>query len=97
MARVVKPIVAALLAVLLLLVQAAAVSPDLHHWFHADTGGASHDCAAVLLQKGLAEGAPPVFVVAPPASAADPLPVSALPTPAAADRELPPGRAPPLA
>ena len=97
MARVAKPVLAGWLALLLLGGQAAAVSPDLHHWFHDDAGGANHDCAAVLLQKGFAESAPSVAVAPALPSAGD---VRPGPDPAVPFVRLPtrpPERAPPLA
>lgn len=95
--RVTKPALAGALTVLLLLVQAAAVSPDVHHWFHDDAGGANHDCAAVLLQKGLAEGAPSVSVAPAPPSSGNASFAPATAAPSAPRRVRPTERAPPLA
>lgn len=61
--RVAPAVLAGWVVMLLLAAQAAAVSPDLHDWLHADAQRVDHDCAAVLLQKGCAEGSPLVVVV----------------------------------
>ena len=31
---------------------ALAVSPELHHWFHQDSGNVNHECLVTLVSKG---------------------------------------------
>jgi hypothetical protein len=81
----------------LLAAQLVAVSPEAHHWLHGGAAGTHHECAAVLLDKGLIEPAaglpalavPALILVAPLEPAAG--------KPAAVPHFLPPGRAPPPA
>lgn len=92
-----KPVLAGGVALLLLLLQAVAVSPDLHHWLHDDAGGGSHDCAAALLQKGFAAGVPELSTApAPPSAGKVGLAIRTLP-PSVRVWIRPPERAPPLA
>lgn len=81
----------------LLAAQFVAVSPGAHHWLHGGAAGAHHECAAILLDKGLVEpaaGLPPLAVPALILVAPLEPPVR---KPDAAPHFLPPGRAPPPA
>jgi hypothetical protein len=81
----------------LLAAQLVAVSPEAHHWLHGGAAGAPHECAAVLLDKGLVEPAAGLPALAVPALIRfDPL-EPAIAKPVAAPHLLPPGRAPPRA
>ena len=91
-----KRIIATVLAALVLLLDAMAVSPALHELTHADAGQASHQCVVTLFAHGLidtTDAAIPVVAPFIPVTALPPLIVSAI-SPAIENR--PAGRAPPV-
>ena len=91
-----KAFIAALLACLVLLLDAMAVSPSLHELFHPDAGNADHQCAATMFAHGQVDSAvidvsvsaPIIFV-----AAASQIEISAF---APVIENLPAGRAPPV-
>lgn len=63
-----RRLLAAGTAMLVVLLAAFAVSPELHHWLHDDAGTETDGCAVMLFSNGLS--APPApLVVVPPAPA----------------------------
>gem|GEM_PF-5469391 len=81
----------------LLAAQLVAVSPEAHHWLHGGAAGASHECAAVLLDKGLVESAAGLTaLVVPVLILFAPLEPAAA-TSGVSPHLLPHGRAPPAA
>lgn len=80
-----------------LVVQAAAVSPDFHHWLHQEASTAGHVCAAAISQHGGVEPVdhPPLLLR--PESPSGPAVIAELCLlPLRSPHTFPLGRAPPV-
>jgi hypothetical protein len=51
---------------LVVMLNLLAASPELHRWFHADAGGAGHECAVTLFAHGQVDSAAVQIPVLPP-------------------------------
>jgi hypothetical protein len=92
-----KPALAALLAGIVLLLDAMAACPALHEMIHKDANEPDHQCAVVTLAHGKIESASCEIIVPPPTILVEvtkPFTISVF-TPAI--ENLPQGRAPPMA
>lgn len=90
------PLIGALTLFLFLILEALAVSPELHHLVHEDSRQEEHQCAVKLLSDDQVQIAPADINV-PVAESLDLLPVARVAMPLLRPAfQLPPGRAPPL-
>ena len=92
-----KKAVSLLCLSLFVLLQALAVSPELHRFLHHDANKAEHQCAVTLLAQGRLNAAPvPVFVIVSPVLIFE-IPAHPISAPVIVEYQLPPGRGPPAA
>jgi hypothetical protein len=61
-----KPALAALLAGIVLLLDAMAACPALHEMIHHDAGKEDHDCAVTMLAQGKANSVTCEIIIPPP-------------------------------
>jgi hypothetical protein len=95
-ARFGRPSIGALLAGLVLLLNAMAELPALHEFFHADAGQSGHQCAVTLFAHGQIDAADAAVAVVVPSIATEFLSQSPVSVFSIAAETLPPGRAPPI-
>lgn len=91
-----KPVLAGLLAALVLLSAFASVSHSLHHWLHEDHQTPSHYCLVTVLQQGQTDVVNVWAAAVPPAPG---IPIAALPSESffiSHDLMLHPERGPPV-
>lgn len=91
-----KAFIASLLACLVLLLDAMAVSPSLHELFHADAGKAEHQCVVTLFAHGQVDSASVEVTTLAPLTAFAACPVVKFSAFSPAIANLPAGRAPPV-
>jgi hypothetical protein len=94
-ARFGRPSIGALLAGLVLLLNAMAASPALHELIHKDADSASHSCAATLFAHGHVESAACDVLAVLPTTFVETTPHLEFSPFSTAIKNLPPGRAPP--
>jgi hypothetical protein len=90
-----KPVIAALLIGLVLLLNAMAAAPALHVLIHKDANNATHFCAATLFAHGYVESAACDVPVVLPTTFVQNTPHLEFSLFSTAIENLPPGRAPP--
>lgn len=91
-----KSALALVMAGVVLLVAAMAVSPELHHKIHGDSDAPNHQCAATMFAHGLVDSASadlPVVAPLPLIQTVSPVEISFF---SPAIENLPAGRAPPV-
>jgi hypothetical protein len=88
--------IAVSLMLLLWLQLAMAASETLHKFIHADADQPGHECAVTLFAHGQVETSPVDVPVPPPATGVETTPQPVPTVFNAPDRQLPPGRGPPL-
>jgi hypothetical protein len=89
--------IASLLTGLVLLLNAMAVSPSLHAWFHSDAADSGHQCAVTLFAHGQVDAASGDVSVVAPLPYVETTSSLALSVFSPAIDDLPAGRAPPVA
>jgi hypothetical protein len=88
-------VLAALLASLILLLNAMAACPALHHLIHGDADKTGHECAVMMFAHGKVESASVDVPAAVAAVSIETAPQIEFTIFSAAIENLPPGRAPP--
>jgi len=87
---------ASLLASLVLLLDALAVSPHLHECLHHDAGSSHHQCAVTIFEQGQVEAGSVEAAILQPAGVLVFVPSAVFSVFAPAIENLPAGRAPPV-
>jgi hypothetical protein len=90
-----KPVLAALLIGLVLLLDAMAAAPALHELIHKDANEAGHECVVTLFAHGQVESAACDIPVILPAAFVEAAPLVESSFSGTTIENLPPGRAPP--
>ena len=95
MFRISKPALAALLAGIVLLLDAMAACHDLHEWVHKDADQPGHECAVTMFAHGKVDAATVDVAVIVPAAPVVATPQLVFSVFSPAIQHLPQGRAPP--
>ena len=91
-----QAVIASLLAGFVLLLNAMAVSPTLHEWFHADAGESGHQCAVTLFAHGQVDSSSVEVAIPVPQTSVATNPSVEISVYSPAIENLPAGRAPPV-
>jgi hypothetical protein len=92
-----RALVASLLSGVVLLLNAMAVSPSLHEWFHADAANGQHQCAVTVFAHGQVDSVIAEVPAVAPLILVQITPVVKFTVFSPAIENLPIGRAPPTA
>ena len=91
-----RAVIAGMLALCVLLLNAMAASPSLHEFVHADAQNSSHQCAVTLFAHGQVDSATVEISAIVPAATIDSVPPFICFAFSPAIENLPAGRAPPV-